>query len=66
MARFGERGFGSALPTHFQRAARLVRTGVLRGLAVPDGLDRLDTIAAIIETDVSRDRENLQLDALAP
>lgn len=53
MARFGARGFGVTMPTHFARLARLADTGRVRILAVPAGLDRLGEIAPLIEADLA-------------
>lgn len=52
MARFGERGLGPHLPKYFRRAAQLVREGKVRVLEVPRGLDRLDEISPLVESDV--------------
>lgn len=53
MARFGERGFGATMPTHFARLAALAGTGRAQILAVPNGLDRLDEIAPLIQADLA-------------
>jgi hypothetical protein len=53
MARFGERGFGATMPTHFARLARLAASGKARMLAVPAGLDRLGEIAPLVEADLA-------------
>lgn len=53
MARFGERGFGATMPTHFARLARLTGAAPTKILAVPASLDRLDEIAPLIQADLA-------------
>src|SRR6185369_2620773 len=55
MARFGERGFGVTMPTHFARLAQLAAAGTTKILTVPEGLDRLDEIAPLIHADLAGD-----------
>ena len=55
MARFGERGFGVTMPTHFARLALLAAAGSAKILAVPGGLDRLAEIAPLIQADLAGD-----------
>ena len=52
LARFGDAGFGSHMQAYFRRSARLARDGMVRLLEVPQGLDRLDEIPALIEGDL--------------
>lgn len=53
MARFGARGFGATMPTHFARLAQLVAAGRAKVLAVPEGLDRLREIAPLVQADLA-------------
>ncbi|NDU79596.1 hypothetical protein GWI34_44480 [Actinomadura sp. DSM 109109] len=54
MARFGARGFGATIPTHFARLAGLAASGRARILTVPAGLDRLTVVVPLVEKDLAR------------
>lgn len=52
VARFGYAGYGDHLPAYFRQASELVRQGRVRALEVPLGLDRLDEIAPLVQSDL--------------
>lgn len=53
MARFGDAGFGSAVANYFRRASGFVKEGRVRLLEVPDSLDAIDQIPALVEADLT-------------
>lgn len=53
MARFGDAGFGGAMASCFQRAGGFVKEGSVRLLEVPDSLDAIDQIPALVEADLT-------------
>ncbi len=53
MARFGSAGFGSAIASYFQRCGRLANEGRVRLLEVPNSLNAIDRIPALVETDLT-------------
>lgn len=53
MARFGDEGFGGALATYFQRAGWLASEGKVRLLEVPDSLEAIGQIPALVESDLT-------------